>query len=98
MTMILSFISIFILFLIWSIFMMKGKLNNLDNYFYNTIKITNFKNHVNIELYPFLLRNITKIISKRHEFETESFYKGTGKKLGDSGEWATQYLLKEKLS
>ena len=62
------------------------------------LKITNFKNHVNIELYPFLLRNITKIISKRHEFETESFYKGTGKKLGDSGEWATQYLLKEKLS
>ncbi len=44
--MILSFISIFVLFLIWSIFMMKGKLNNLDNYFYNTIKITNFKTKI----------------------------------------------------
>ena len=41
--MILSFIMIFILFLVWSIFMLKGRLNNLDNYFYNKIKITNLK-------------------------------------------------------
>ena len=34
---------IFILFLIWSIFMLKGRLNNLDNNFYNKIKITNLK-------------------------------------------------------
>ena len=44
--MILSFISIFILFLIWSIFMIKGKLDNLDNHFYNIIKITNFKTKI----------------------------------------------------
>ena len=41
--MILNFILIFILFLIWSIFMLKKRLNNLDNSFYNKIKITNLK-------------------------------------------------------
>ncbi len=44
--MILSFIIIFILFLVWSIFMLKGRLNNLDNNFYNKIKITNLKTRI----------------------------------------------------
>lgn len=46
MIMILSFIMIFILFLIWSIFMLKGRLNKLDNNFYNKIKITNLKTKI----------------------------------------------------
>lgn len=44
--MILSFILLFILFLIWSIYMLKGKLNQLDNCFYNKIKITNIKTKI----------------------------------------------------
>lgn len=44
--MILSFMMIFILFLVWSIFMLKGRLNKLDNNFYNKIKITNLKTKI----------------------------------------------------
>ena len=44
--MIISFIIFFILFLIWSIFMLKRKLNNLDNNFYSKIKITNLKTSI----------------------------------------------------
>ena len=46
MIMIISFIIFFILFLIWSIFMLKRKLNNLDNNFYSKIKITNLKTSI----------------------------------------------------
>ena len=41
--MIISFIVLFILFLIWSISMLKGKLDELDHNFYAKIKITNLK-------------------------------------------------------
>ena len=41
--MILSFIFLFILFLIWSVLMLKGKLNELDDNFYSKIKITDVK-------------------------------------------------------
>lgn len=41
--MIISFIVLFILFLIWSITMLKGKLDELDHNFYAKIKITNLK-------------------------------------------------------
>ena len=43
MIMIISFIVLFILFLIWSISMLKGKLDELDHNFYAKIKITNLK-------------------------------------------------------
>ena len=41
--MIFSFIFLFILFLIWSVLMLKGKLNELDDNFYSKIKITDVK-------------------------------------------------------
>ena len=41
--MIISFIVLFIFFLIWSISMLKGKLDELDHNFYAKIKITNLK-------------------------------------------------------
>lgn len=41
--MIFSFIFLFILFLIWSVLMLKGKLNKLDANFYSKIKITDIK-------------------------------------------------------
>lgn len=41
--MIFSFIFLFILFLIWSVLMLKGKLNKLDANFYSKIKITDVK-------------------------------------------------------
>ena len=41
--MIISFIVLFILFLIWSISMLKGKIDELDHNFYDKIKITNLK-------------------------------------------------------
>ena len=43
MDMIISFIFLFILFLIWSILMINGKLNILDNNFYRKINITSVK-------------------------------------------------------
>ena len=44
--MIISFIFLFIVFLIWSILMLKGKLNKIDSAFYNKIKITNWKTNL----------------------------------------------------
>lgn len=44
-----------------------------------------------------MLSFVTKIVLKSHESQVKSFYICTGKKSGDLGEWATQYLLKEKL-
>lgn len=41
--MILSFIILFILFLSWSILMLKGNLNKIDDKFYHKIKITSVK-------------------------------------------------------
>ena len=41
--MIFIFIFLFILFLIWSVLMLKGKLNKLDANFYSKIKITDIK-------------------------------------------------------
>lgn len=46
MDMIISFIFLFIVFLIWSILMLKGKLNKIDSAFYNKIKITNWKTNL----------------------------------------------------
>ena len=46
MDMIISFIFLFIIFLIWSIMMLKGKLNKIDNDFYSKIKITNNKTKI----------------------------------------------------
>ena len=46
MDMIISFIFLFIVFLIWSIMMLKGKLNKIDNDFYSKIKITNNKTKI----------------------------------------------------
>ena len=44
--MIISFIFLFIVFLIWSILMLKGILNKIDSAFYNKIKITNWKTNL----------------------------------------------------
>lgn len=44
--MMISFILIFILFLIWSILMLKGSLNKLDNTFYSKIKIASLKTKI----------------------------------------------------
>ena len=44
--MILSFIILFVLFLIWSILMLKKKLKDLDNNFYNKVTITNLKTNI----------------------------------------------------
>ena len=46
MDMVISFIFLFIIFLIWSIMMLKGKLNKIDNDFYSKIKITNNKTKI----------------------------------------------------
>ncbi len=43
---IISLIILFIVFLIWSTLMLKGKLNKLDNSFYKKIKITNLKTSI----------------------------------------------------
>lgn len=43
MIMIIVFISIFIIFLIWSSLMLKGRLNNLDQRIYQKIKINGLK-------------------------------------------------------
>ena len=40
---VISLIILFIVFLIWSNLMLKGKLNKLDSSFYEKIKITNLK-------------------------------------------------------
>ena len=44
--MIISFVLIFILFLIWSTLMLKGSLDKLDNKFYSKIKITSLKTKI----------------------------------------------------
>lgn len=44
--MIISFILIFIQFLVWSILMLKGSLNKLDNTFYSKIKIASLKTKI----------------------------------------------------
>ena len=44
--MIISFVLIFILFLIWSTLMLKGSLDKLDNKFYSKIKITYLKTKI----------------------------------------------------
>ena len=43
MTMILSFIILLFLFIIWTIFMLKGRLKEIDEKFYSKIKITDLK-------------------------------------------------------
>lgn len=57
MDMIISFIFLFILFLIWSILMINGKLNILDNNFYRKINITSVKTR--------LLKGITFLASAK---------------------------------
>ena len=43
---IISLIILFVVFLIWSTLMLKGKLNKLDSNFYEKIKITNLKTKI----------------------------------------------------